>query len=381
MFEVSKVKILVLVSATSTSMIGTREEALKCVPYIHHLVQIKRDTTQVQTLINSKNEINIIYPTFTKQLGLPIQPIDVRAQKVNGTILDIYGIVVATFSVVNKINRVRFFEKTFLVANTSLEVVLRMLFLTLSDADIDFPDQKLRWRTYTTEKAFPTTRYVELVRKKEFAVAALDPKYKTFVIHVAFFSSILLDVRPQISGLIVEEISTKASIKYSDFVDIFSPDLASKLPKYTGINDHAIKLVDNQQPPYRPIYRLRPVELKMLKAYIKTNLANGFIRPSKSPAGAPILFDQKSDGSLRLYVNYQGLNNLIIKNLYPLPLIEKSLDRLRRARRFTQLDFTLVYHWMRIHKKNKWKTMFKTQYGHFEYQVMLFGLTNAPASF
>ena len=124
-----------------------------------------------------------------------------------------------------------------------------------------------------------------------------------------------------------------------------------------------------------------PVELETLKTYIETNLANGFIKPSKSLAGTPILFDRKSDGFLRLYVNYQSLNNLMIKNQYPLPLIEELLDRLGRARRFTQLDLTSVYYQMRIRKMDKWKTAFRTWYSHFKYQVILFGLTNAPISF
>ena len=123
------------------------------------------------------------------------------------------------------------------------------------------------------------------------------------------------------------------------------------------------------------------MELKILKAYIETNLANSFIKSSKSLAGASILFDQKSDGSLHLYVNYQHLNNLTIKNRYLLPLIRELLDRLRRARQFTQLDLTSAYHQIKIRKRDKWKTAFRTRYGHFEYQVMLFGLTNALVSF
>ena len=88
----------------------------------------------------------------------------------------------------------------------------------------------------------------------------------------------------------------------------------SELPKYIRINDYAIKLVDSQQLSYRPIYSLELVELETLKAYIQINLVNKFIRLSKSPASTPILFDQKSDGSLWLCVNYRGLNNLAIKN-------------------------------------------------------------------
>ena len=193
-----------------------------------------------------------------------------------------------------------------------------------------------------------TTRCVKLIGKKEFAATALNPNYKTNIVHVgsisfdaspSFFSlelNVYLFYRPQVSGLIVKKAPTKVLTEYSDFTDKFSLDLASELPKHIGINNHAIELVDYcQQPPYRPIYSLGLMELETLKAYIKTNLANGFIRPSKSPIGALILFDQKSNGSLRLCVDYQGLNNLIIKNRYSLSLIGELLNKLERARRFT----------------------------------------------
>ena len=118
-----------------------------------------------------------------------------------------------------------------------------------------------------------------------------------------------------------------------------------------------------------------------MKAYVKNNLANSFIKPSKSPAGAYILLDKKLDGSLRLCVDYQSLNNLTIKNWYPLFLVGKLLDQQNWAPRFTQLDLTIAYHQMRIRERNKWKTAFKTCYGHFVYQVMPCRLTNAPAMF
>ncbi len=107
-----------------------------------------------------------------------------------------------------------------------------------------------------------------------------------------------------------------------------------ELPENTGMNEHAIKLIEGKQPPYGPIYTLSPVELEMLKTYIETHLKTGFIQPSKSPAGALILFDKKPDGRLCLYVDYQGFNNLTIKNRYLLPLIGESLDRLSRAKQF-----------------------------------------------
>ena len=245
---------------------------------------------------------------------------------------------------------------------------------------------------YTTKEAFPTTRRIKLVGKKKFAAAALHSEHETYIVYAGLVSSNTLPNsfpldfypfwRPQISNLIAEEVPTKISAEYSDFANVYSLDLAFELSKHIGINNIAINLVKScQQPPYGLIYSLGPVELETLKAYIETNLANGFIRPSKSPTGAPILFDQKSIGSLRLCINYQGLNNLTIKNRYPLPLIGELLDKLRRAREFIQLYLTSIYHWMRIRRGNKWKTAFRTQYGHFQYQVMSFGLINVSARF
>ena len=102
--------------------------------------------------------------------------------------------------------------------------------------------------------------------------------------------------RPQIAGLIAEKASTKFHNKYVNFVDVFSQNFAFKLPKHAEINDHAIELVHGQQLPYGPIYILEIVKLETLKAYIKINLDNGFIKSSKSPIVTLILFDQKLDG-------------------------------------------------------------------------------------
>ena len=260
-------KKLVLVSATSTSVTGAREEALKCVPYIHYPVQFKdRNKAPVQALIDSGSEVNAVHPSFAKQLGVPIRSTDVGAQKIDGTTLNTHGMVVAALSVVDKANRVRFLEEIFLLANVSPEVVLGMPFPTLRGADIDFSSRELRWRTYTTKETLPTTKRIKLVDKKEFAAAALDPEHETYVVHVASLdvhpsrrpqiSSLIaeeapvasLDVnpsrRPQISGLIAEEALPKVPAEYSDFADIFSPDLASELPEYNGINNHAIELVE-----------------------------------------------------------------------------------------------------------------------------------------
>ncbi len=239
--------------------------------------------------------------------------------------------VVSIFSVLNKDGRERFSEESFLLADVKPDIVLEMPFLIMSNTDIDFQARDLQWRSCTIGNVLPTTRRVELIRKKKFAAAALDLKHEAFVVHVAALSVDLGDkVHPskkaQIAHLKADEVPSKVPSKYANFVNVFSPKLAIELPEYTRINDHAIELVNDRQPPYGPIYNLRLMELETLKAYIKNNLANGFIKSFKSPARAPIFFDKKPDGSLRLYMDYQGLNNLTIKNWYPLLLVGESLD-------------------------------------------------------
>lgn len=131
-----------------------------------------------------------------------------------------------------------------------------------------------------------------------------------------------------------------------------------KLSENTSMNEHAIELIVGKQLLYGSIYALSQVELETLMIYIKTYLKMEFIYLSKSLAGASIFFDKKPDSSFCPYVNYQGLNNLIIKNWYLLSLIRESLDCLGSAKRFTQLDLTSAYYWMRIQKGDKWRIVF-----------------------
>ena len=168
--------------------------------------------------------------------------------------------------------------------------------------------------------------------------------------------------------------------KYIEFKDVFDKKLADILPQHRHY-DCPIDLQEGEYPPFGPIYSLSQPELQALKLYIEENLNKGFIRHSKSPAGAPILFVKKKDGSLRLCVDYRGLNKVTIRNRYPLPLIGQLLDQLAEAMVFTKIDLRGAYNLVRIRAGDEWKTAFRTRYGHFEYSVMPFGLTNAPGVF
>ncbi|PRP76895.1 retrotransposon nucleocapsid protein [Planoprotostelium fungivorum] len=148
-----------------------------------------------------------------------------------------------------------------------------------------------------------------------------------------------------------------------------------------GAHDLKIDLVDGKKPPFGPLYHLSQEELKILQDYIDDMVSRGFIRPSTSSCGAPVLFARKKDGSLRLCVDYRRINDITVKNVYPLPLISQMLDRLGRAKIFTKLDLKDAYWHVRIAAGDEWKTAFRTQYGLYEYLIMPFGLSNAPSTF
>jgi transposase InsO family protein len=168
--------------------------------------------------------------------------------------------------------------------------------------------------------------------------------------------------------------------EYSEFRHLFEEQQQETLPQHQEW-DHEIVLEEGKKPKHGPIYRLSVSELEALKEYLDENLRKGFIQPSTSPAGYPILFVPKKDGKLRLCVDYRGLNAITVKNRYALPLISELQDRFQGAQWFTKLDIPGAYNKIRIKEGDEWKTAFRTRYGHYEYLVMPFGLTNAPATF
>ncbi|KAL0180404.1 hypothetical protein M9458_025846 [Cirrhinus mrigala] len=167
---------------------------------------------------------------------------------------------------------------------------------------------------------------------------------------------------------------------YSNFDDVFCPKRASQLPPHRPW-DCAIDLVPNASLPKGKIYLLSLPESKAMEEYIREALSQGYIRPSTSPAASSFFFVSKKDGGLRLCIDYRVLNHQTIKFRYPLPLVPAALEQLRSAVIFTKLDLRSAYNLIRIREGDEWRTAYVTPTGHYEYQVMPYGLVNAPSVF
>ncbi|KAE8690983.1 cytochrome P450 78A7-like [Hibiscus syriacus] len=177
-----------------------------------------------------------------------------------------------------------------------------------------------------------------------------------------------------------EEVPTEVGQVLAEFRDVMPTELPKCLPPKREV-DHKIELMPNAEPPAKAPYRMAPPELEELRRQLKELLDAGYIRPSKAPFGAPVLFQKKHDGSLRMCIDYRALNKLTVKNKYPIPLIADLFDQLGGARWFTKLDLRSGYYQVRIAEGDEPKTACVTRYGSYEFLVMPFGLTNAPATF
>ena len=223
------------------------EVTLERVPCIYYPLRFWKNTAGVRALVYSGSEFNAMTPTYAAKLGLKVRKIDIGAQKIDGSTLETFGMVLADFQVEDKLERARFFQETFLLADISVEVVLNMPFLTLSIANVQFVKKELTWRSYTTAEALPTTKRVELINKKEFAKVALDKNSKSFVVYVASLNlapRIEPDREAQIAFLLTKEV--KILDEYLVFTDVFSEEKALVLPKRTELNEHTIDLEDDK---------------------------------------------------------------------------------------------------------------------------------------
>ncbi|KAJ9512237.1 hypothetical protein QJQ45_012789 [Haematococcus lacustris] len=284
------------------------------------------------------------------------------------------------------------------ISNADYDVVLGKPWLTAKNPDIDWPLERI---TLRHAGAVHTLAAPPSPAPNPSASQLLSPaRFRKAARKDAVFVAVLTDPSPPLSpspAVPSSHTSTStspppdqpqwppslppsATALLSEHIEVFPKELPSihDLPHRSV--DHVIQL-ESGTPPNRPVYRMSQEELDELKRQLDELLAKGYIRPSTSPFGSAVLFVRKKDGSLRLCVDYRALNQLTIKNRYPLPRIDDLLDQLAGARVFSKIDLKSGYHQIRVAEADIHKTAFRTRYGHYEYTVMPFGLCNAPATF
>ena len=162
------------------------------------------------------------------------------------------------------------------------------------------------------------------------------------------------DLPAAVAAVAIEDDKIQGLVpaKYHEFLPLFKKVIADVLPPHRPY-DHKITLKEGFSPPFGPLYSLSRPELQALWEWLDENLSKGFIRASSLPVGAPILFVKKSDGSLRLCMDYRGLNEGTVRNRYPLPLVRETLMQLSRARYYTTLDVRGAYNLLRVAEGDK----------------------------
>jgi len=265
----------------------------------------------------------------------------------------------------DNMNKMRFEVADMLAAKVN--GYLSMSWLKDHNPDINWEKGSLKWRSeYCKAHCLRKERCLEFITEEKLIAEDTD---NIFVMGMALYTDE--------DG---EDIRIKILPEYRDYADIFSQAKIKALPEHSKYDDR-INLIPEANLPDGPIYPLSKKELDALWDYIREMQEHGKIRRSSSPIGAPILFVPKPDGTLRLCVDYRGLNKITIKNKYPLALMSELRSWLGKATIFTKLDLKNGYYLIRMAEGEEWKTAFKSRYGLYKYTMMAFGLCNVPSTF
>ena len=247
------------------------------------------------------------------------------------------------------------------------------------ESDTDFlPDTESEPEQETTQETIddlnePDTLDIQMIGATPLARLAKKPKHTIFAVTMADIDKALAPKRHT-------DPAAKVPLEHHKHLIAFSRKEADKLAERRPY-DHKIVIEEGKHPGFGPLYGMSRNELQVLRKYLDEHLDKGFIRASSSPVAAPVIFVKKPGGGLRFCVDYRALNAVTVKNRYPIPLIQETLNRLSKARIYTKLDIIHAFNRLRIAEGDEWLTAFRTRYGLFEYLVMPFGLANAPSSF
>jgi hypothetical protein len=271
--------------------------------------------------VDGGSQLNLLSAMVAKEQNLQVDPLpSLLAEGVNGGSIPVYGTTTVTILITDSRGKQEAQEVPFVVTDLRrYPVYLGLPWIDAYQPRLNYATRRMLFRG---NKVSERGRFQKVAAESaaEFDRTMRDPRTEVYACSVSFVA--------QNGAERVE--TTSLPPEYSDFADVASEDDSKELAAHSR-NDLAINVAEGEVPPYQPLYGLSEAELVVLRKYLAEFMQRGWIRRSKSPAGAPILFAKKKDGSLRLCVDYQGLNKVTVKNRHPLPLIAESLERLAQA--------------------------------------------------
>ncbi len=353
-------------------------------------LQVSNVSINTKILLDSGSQFNLMDVYFAKACNIPVID-DQNLPTVTGIggcqpLLGITPSILLTYK--NHICYTTFY----LVDLPSYNCLLGSDWLVLHNPTINFSNKDINFvSNYCLSNCITTPSILSLKIRKSSnncnIISEKTPKSKSkskksnssVSLPVTLINSISSTSSTNDSSTIIN-IETKLPKQLLKFKEVFNESIANTLPPHRPY-DCEINLKPNSKLFYGAIYQLTQKESDALEEYIKENLKKGFIRKSKSPAGAPVLFVPKKNDDLRMCVDYRHLNDITIRDSYPIPLIAEMLENIPKGKIFSKLDLKSAYYLVRIKSGDEYKTAFTCKFGHFEYLVMPFGLKNAPAVF
>ena len=314
-----------------------------------------------------------IDPNEAKRLRLPITPHEDDVELGDGSFVRSKGTTTATLNM-NGLTSPEHIYVLPMSGNTKF--VIGKKWLQNHNPNIDWRTEYIRIKNLDGSVKVIVPRTVKRDARR-VSMKRISIKAMTRLVRKQKAELFAIRVHPSMKDVTV---STDFKDLVSEYDDIFKGELPNTLPPRRDI-DFEIHLKKDEPPPVRPVIRISPDELVELKKQLQDLLSKRLIRPSSSPFGAPIFFVKKKEGDLRMVCDYRALNRITITDSNPVPLISEALDQVSGACISSKIDLLGAYHQMRIREEDIPKTAIRTRYGSFEWRVLCFGLTNAPASF
>ena len=338
-------------------------------------------------LLDSGASGDFIDPAYAERCGLVLSPSDRTIRLADGSIAAAAGRVATDWSLAAPKGDPLMFTSTFTATPLGqYDAILGMTWLDQHDPIIGWRDRSIVVRTPgRPQRSIKPLECVNeggppaMAQLATITMGGLKRAHRKGQVEEIY----TVIVRPTASGesAVTAAEDPAVEVLLKEFDDVFPPKLPDVLPPKRGV-EHAIDLKPGSRPPpVRPLRHQSSKDLAVFEAYVKAGVESGQLRVSNSPYGAMALIVKKKDGEPRVVVDYRGLNDITIKNKYPLPLMDELFDRVFGAKYFSKLDLRTGFHQIRVAEADVEKTAFRTRYGSFEYLVLPMGLCNAPGTF